>query len=177
MLEENFARTTYIHNSPHVYEYTKLSLTMTNKTTAKNTDLLFWNNGPGSLVGIATELRAGRSGDRIPLGARFLAHVQTGPGAQPASCTMDTWSFPGVKRPGRGANPLLVPRLRIGRTIPLPPLHGHETSNRVNFTLLSFWNTLYSYINIFAAHNLNFNLVWYPDAKFFSYKWEYNIII
>jgi hypothetical protein len=28
-------------------------------------------SGPGSSVGIATELRAGRSGDRIPVGARF----------------------------------------------------------------------------------------------------------
>ena len=57
--------------------------------------------GPGSSVGIATELRAGRSGDRIPVGARFSAPVQTGPGAHPASCTMGTGSFPGVKS-GRG---------------------------------------------------------------------------
>jgi len=42
-------------------------------------------------------LRAGRSGDRIPVGARFSAPVQTGPGVQPASSTMDTGSFPGVK--------------------------------------------------------------------------------
>jgi hypothetical protein len=31
-------------------------------------------------------------------------HVQTGPGAHPASCTMGTGSFSGVKRPGRGAD-------------------------------------------------------------------------
>jgi hypothetical protein len=37
-------------------------------------------------------------------GARFSAHVQTGPGAHPASCTMGNGSFPGVKRPGRGAD-------------------------------------------------------------------------
>ena len=30
---------------------------------------------------------------------------QTGPGAHPASCTMVTGSFSGVKRPGRGADP------------------------------------------------------------------------
>jgi hypothetical protein len=29
--------------------------------------------------------------------ARFSAPVQTGPGAHPASCTMGTGSFPGVK--------------------------------------------------------------------------------
>jgi hypothetical protein len=28
--------------------------------------------------------------------------VQTGPGAYPASCTMGTGSFPGVKQPGHG---------------------------------------------------------------------------
>ena len=40
-------------------------------------------------------LRAGRSGDRIPAGARFSAPVKTGPGAHPASCTMGKGSFPG----------------------------------------------------------------------------------
>ena len=57
--------------------------------------------GPGSSVGIATELRAGWSGDRIPMRLRFSAPVQTGPGAHSASCTMGTGSFPGVKY-GRG---------------------------------------------------------------------------
>ena len=37
-------------------------------------------------------------------GGGFSAPVQTGPGAQPASYTMDTASIPGVKRPGRGAD-------------------------------------------------------------------------
>ena len=35
-------------------------------------------SGPGSSVGIATELRAGLSGDRIPVGQDFPP-VQTGP--------------------------------------------------------------------------------------------------
>ena len=61
--------------------------------------------GRDSSVGIAIELRAGRSGDRIPVGARFSAPVQTGPGAYLDSCTMGTGSFPGVKWPGRGADP------------------------------------------------------------------------
>ena len=39
------------------------------------------------------------------MGARFSAPVQTGPGAHPASCTMGTGSFPGIKRPGRDADP------------------------------------------------------------------------
>jgi hypothetical protein len=49
-------------------------------------------------------LQAGRSRDRIPVGARFSAPVQTGPGAYPAFYTMGTGSFPGVKRPGRGVD-------------------------------------------------------------------------
>jgi hypothetical protein len=37
-------------------------------------------------------------------GMEVFAHVQNGPGAHPASCTMGTGSFSGVKRPGRGAD-------------------------------------------------------------------------
>jgi hypothetical protein len=60
--------------------------------------------GSGSSIGIATGYRLGWSGDRIPVGARFSAPVQTGPGAHPASCTMGTGSFSrGRKRPGRDA--------------------------------------------------------------------------
>jgi hypothetical protein len=66
-----------------------------------STNILY---GPGSSVGIATDY--GLDGPEIESrwGARFLAHVQTGPGAHPASCTMGTGCFPGVKRPGRGAD-------------------------------------------------------------------------
>jgi len=45
-------------------------------------------------------LRAGRSGDRIPVGTKFYAPIQTGAGAHPASCTMGTGSFPEVKAAG-----------------------------------------------------------------------------
>jgi len=69
--------------------------------------------GPGSSVGIATGY--GLDGPGIESrwwGARFSAPVQTGPGAHPASCTMGTGSFPGVKS-GRDVtltpHPLLVP--------------------------------------------------------------------
>ena len=74
-------------------------------------------------------LRAGRSGDRIPVGARLSAPVRTGPGTHPPSCTMGTGSFLGVKS-GRGVtltpHHLLVPlvmkeqsytsTLSVGRT-------------------------------------------------------------
>jgi hypothetical protein len=49
-------------------------------------------------------LRVGRSGDRIPVGAKYFAHFHIVPGAHPATCTMATETFPGVKRSGRGAD-------------------------------------------------------------------------
>ena len=59
-------------------------------------------------------LRAGRFRDRIPLRARFTTPAQKGPGVHPASYTMGTVSFPGVKRQGRGVDspPHLSPRLK-----------------------------------------------------------------
>jgi hypothetical protein len=53
-------------------------------------------------------------------GVRFFAHVQTGPGDYPASCTMDTGSFPGVKRSGRGAGH--------------PPRSSAEVTNEQSYT-------------------------------------------
>ena len=50
--------------------------------------------------GFGDSLRAGGSGDRIPVGARFSTHVQTGGEAHPASYTMSTRSSPGAKAAG-----------------------------------------------------------------------------
>ena len=66
---------------------------------SEDCNLYFILRGPESSVGIAT--RYGMEG-RKPVGTRFSAPVQTGPVAHPASYTMGTGSFPGVKRPGRG---------------------------------------------------------------------------
>jgi hypothetical protein len=60
--------------------------------------------GPGSSVGIATGYGLDGPGIESRWGARIFTHVQTGPEAHPASCTMSTGSFPGVKRKGFGAN-------------------------------------------------------------------------
>jgi len=80
--------------------------------------------GPGSSVGIATELRAGGSGIESRWGRDFPT-VQTGSGAHPASCTMGTGPFPGIKW-DRGVllttHPLLVPGSWKSRAIPVPTL-------------------------------------------------------
>jgi hypothetical protein len=59
-------------------------------------------------------LRAGWSGDQIPVQVWFSAPVQTGSEACPASYTMGTGSLPGVKwlRCGIDHPPHLVPRLK-----------------------------------------------------------------
>jgi len=69
--------------------------------------------GPGYLSRCSDSLRAGRSGDRIPLGARFSVPVQTGPGANPTSYTAGNGSFPGVKRWGRGVDHPPHPVLKL----------------------------------------------------------------
>jgi len=81
------------------------------------------------------------------VGARFSAPVQTSPGAHPASCTMGTGSFPGVKS-GRSVmltpHPLLVPWSLKGRAIPLlsqwavRPVQSLSACTRVTFTFLQF---------------------------------------
>jgi len=65
-------------------------------------------------------LRAGRSGDRMPMGSRFSAPVQTATGVRPASCTMGAGLFPGVKRLGCAVD---HPPPRCTSN-PAPGLHG-----------------------------------------------------
>ena len=78
-------------------------------------------------------LRAGQYEDRIPVGARFSAPVQTCPGGHPASCTMGTALFLGAKRPGRGVYqpPPLAPSTGILSLL----TWAFMACSRVNFTL------------------------------------------
>ena len=94
--------------------------------------------GRDSSVGIATRYELDGPGIESRWGARFSAPVQTGPRAHPASCTMGTGSFPGV-RCGRGvaltAHPHLAPRLKKkSRAVLLLPLWTFVACSRVNFT-------------------------------------------
>ena len=60
--------------------------------------------GRDSSVGVATRYRLDGRGIGSRWGATFSTSVPTSPGAHPSSYTMSTWSFPGVKRPGRGVD-------------------------------------------------------------------------
>jgi hypothetical protein len=78
--------------------------------------------GPGSSVGIATDYGLDGPGIKSWWGRDFPP-IQTGPGVHPASCTMGTSSFPGVKC-GWGVllttHPLLAPKSWKSRAIPPP---------------------------------------------------------
>jgi hypothetical protein len=71
-------------------------------------------------------------GVRLPAEAMDFSSdlcVQTGSGAHTASCTMNTGSpFPGTRaRPGRDADPYLVPKSKMNRSYTSSPpkrLHG-----------------------------------------------------
>jgi hypothetical protein len=93
--------------------------------------------GLGSSVGIANDYGLDGPGIESQWGRDFPP-VQTGPGAHPASCTMGTGSFLGVKC-GRGVllttHPLLAPRSWKSRAIPLPPLGHNRTCNGVTLHL------------------------------------------
>ena len=66
-----------------------------------------------SSVGIVTCYGLDGPGIESRWWARFYAPVQTGPGPHPASYTMGTGSFPGVKPPGRGVDYLPHLALRL----------------------------------------------------------------
>jgi hypothetical protein len=110
-----------------------------------NIECNLWLQWAGYLSRDSDWLRAGWSGDRIPVEARFSAPVQTGPGAHPASCTMGTGSFSGVES-GRSVtltpHSLLVPRSKKqSRAIPLLSLRVFEACRKgENYQLLATYN-------------------------------------
>ena len=57
--------------------------------------LIYWTLVSRKLSRYSDSLRAGRSGDRIPVWMRYFAPVQTGPGTHSASYRY--WTFPGGK--------------------------------------------------------------------------------
>jgi hypothetical protein len=106
------------------------------------------------------------------VGAKFSAPVQTGTGDQPASCTMVTGSYLGVKRPGRGVDhpppssaevtEITEPRLYspsgpswpvLGRTLPLPSLFHREFSTHCDLVLpLSACSILFPKRHLLTAY-------------------------
>ena len=79
--------------------------------------------GRDSSVRIATRYGLDGPGIESLWGARFSAPIQTGSEAHPASYTVGTGSFQGVKRPARGVHH--------------PPVSSAEVKERVELYLCS----------------------------------------
>jgi len=93
--------------------------------------------GWDSIVSIATCYRLGRPGIKYWWG-RFFATVQTAPGAHPASYTMDSAPFSGVKWMGCGINHPPKSNTKVRERIELhlySPSYAFMASYTVNFTL------------------------------------------
>jgi hypothetical protein len=92
--------------------------------------------GPGQLSRYSDSLRSGRSGNRIPVRARFSASVQNGLGTNQASCAMGTGSVPAVKLPGRDADHLPPSSAEVKERIEInlySPFWTFMACSRVNF--------------------------------------------
>jgi hypothetical protein len=92
-------------------------------------------------------LRAGRSGDRIPTGARFSAPILTSSGAHLAFYLEGTKSFLRVKWPGCGVHYPSTFSVKVKERVGLhlySPLWAFTVCSRVSFTLLthSFTHTV-----------------------------------
>ena len=135
-------------------------------TGAINRDPNYWTASvqrwTGQLCRYSDRLRAGRSGDRIPVGARLSAPVLTGTGVHPASCTMGTGLSMGKERPGRDTDSSLhlVPWSRKSRAISLPtpwdvrPVQSLSACTRVHFTLFYFRSKTSNSIFFFISQDV-----------------------
>ena len=87
---------------------------------------------PRQLSGYRDSLRAGLSGNRVPVGTRFFATVQDWPRGPPSLLYNGyRFSFPGLKWPGRDVNhpSHLVPRLKKEQSYTSTLLLGLNTNN------------------------------------------------
>ena len=104
-----------------------------------NVHIYYIIRGPGSVVGIATDYGLDGPGIESRWGRDFPL-VQTGPGAHPASCTMGTGSFPGVKC-GRGVLLTTQPLGRVELYL-YPPLGHNRTCKGVALPLPFYINII-----------------------------------
>jgi hypothetical protein len=108
---------------------------------------------------------------------RFSAPVQTDPGDHPASYTMVTGSFLGVKRPGRGFDhqPHLVPKLKKEYSYTSTHFWAFVACYRMNFTC----TFICTYVRVFLRacvracvrqHKLIHNPLITPSWNMHQYK-------
>ena len=95
--------------------------------------------GRDNSVGIATRYGLEAPGIKLRLGARFSSPVQSGPGAYPASCTIGTGSFQGLKRQKRSAKHSPPPSDEVKERVELylySPLGAFMAGYSVSFIII-----------------------------------------
>jgi len=90
---------------------------------------------------------AGRSEDRIPVNARFSAHVQTSPGTHPGSYTKANGVFPGVSWQGSDVDHLPYLALRLKKE------QNCTSTLALGFRVL-FWGERYLYLYLYSFRHL-----------------------
>ena len=84
------------------------------------TDIMSRCVGRDGAVGIATTLRAGKAGNRIPVGNEIFRTRPDRPWGRPSLLYNGNGvSFPGVMRPGRGNDHQPPPRAEVKARVPL----------------------------------------------------------
>jgi hypothetical protein len=91
---------------------------------------------PGDIRRYSETLRAGRSGDRLPVGSIYSTRDQTSPEAYPASYTMGTGTFLGSQQSGRGVKnpPQLSAEVKVRVQLYIP-FWAFVACSRVNISL------------------------------------------
>jgi hypothetical protein len=126
------------------HQYRAFLLFIIQPTTAQ-----FW--GPGYRSRCSDSLRAGRSGDRIPVGGEIFRTRPDRPWGPPSLLYNGYRVFPGGKAAGAWCwqpTPICMPRSWKGRAIPLLTLWAFVACYRENFTfhlLLHNFNTFITY--------------------------------
>jgi hypothetical protein len=114
----------------------------------------FWS-GPGSSVGIVTELRAGRSGDQFPVDARFSARPDL-PWGLSSFLYNGYRVFPGGKmRPGRATDPSPPSSAKVLEEYSYISTSLWATTGTVTVLLylISFWASLTQSVCILTITN------------------------
>ena len=102
-------------------------------------------DAPGSAVGIATRTGLDDPWIESRWESRFSALAQTGPGAQPASYTLGTWSFLEEKQPERCVDHPPPPSVEVKKE------YSYTTTPPLGLRGL-FWGELYLYLYLYLFH-------------------------
>jgi hypothetical protein len=129
-------------------------------------------SGPGSSVGIATDYGLDGSGIESRWGRDFSHTSRPALGQTLFSCTTGTGSFPGVKRPGRGADHPHPPSAEVENKYLYSPSRPLVACYRVDHYLLSSTYIQNTRVRSRIWFSLQVMKRTYEVGPFTSYSWS-----